>query len=197
VSYPSGWHYTDGTVKPIPVPIEETWHAMESLVDKNLAKSIAISNFQGSLTLDLLRYARIRPAVLQVEIHPYLVQPTLTQLAKEEGIAITAYSSFGPQSFRELQWKKAFDTPTLFEHPTIKEIAAKHGKTPAQVLLRWSTQRGLAVIPKSKSQHRLGENLDCCSFDLEEKEIESISALDKNLRFNNPSDYLGTLHIFA
>ncbi|KAA8910797.1 NADP-dependent oxidoreductase domain-containing protein [Sphaerosporella brunnea] len=196
-SYPSGWQFTDGTVKTVNAPIQQTWEAMESLVDLGLAKSIGISNFQGSLILDLLRYARIRPAVLQVELHPYLVQPILVQLANGEGIAVTAYSSFGPQSFLELEWKKAYDTPTLFEHPVVKEIAAKYGKTPAQVLLRWSTQRGIAVIPKSNSQHRLVENLDVCSFDMEEKELESISALDRNLRFNNPTDYLGTLHIFA
>jgi D-xylose reductase len=197
VSYPSGWQYTDGTVKPVNAPIQETWQAMEALVDAGLAKSIGISNFQGSLILDLLRYARIRPAVLQVEMHPYLVQQTLVKLAKSEGIAITAYSSFGPQSFLELEWKKAFDTPTLFKHPVIKDIAAKHGKSPAQVLLRWSTQRGIAVIPKSNSEKRMVENLSVNDFDMTEEEIESISGLDRGLRFNNPTDYLDTLHIFA
>ena len=72
---------------------------MEDLVGKKLARSIAISNFQGSLILDMLRYAKIRPAVLQIEHHPYLVQPTLLRLAKDEGIAVTAYSTFGPSSF--------------------------------------------------------------------------------------------------
>jgi diketogulonate reductase-like aldo/keto reductase len=161
---------------------------MEELVDAGLAKNIGISNFQGSLILDLLRYARIRPSTLQIEHHPYLVQSDLIHLAKSEGIAVTAYSSFGPQSFLELEWKKAFDTPTLFEHKTVTSIAEKHKKTPAQVLLRWATQRGLAVIPKSNNQERLLQNLDVTSFDLEEKEIESISALDRGLRFNNPFD---------
>ena len=188
VSYPSGWRTPDGSIKPIRVPIQETWQAMEELVDQGLVKNIGISNFQGALILDLLRYCRIRPATLQIEHHPYLVQPDLIHLAKSEGIAITGYSSFGPASFLELDWKKAFDTPALFENLTIITIAQKYSKTPAQVLLRWSTQRGLGVIPKSNSPDRLLENLDVTSFYLEESEIQAISGMDKNLRFNNPID---------
>jgi hypothetical protein len=101
---------------------------------------------------------------------------------------VTAYSSFGPLSFVELNMQKAKDAPMLFEHDVVKSIADSHGKTPAQVLLRWSTQRGVAVIPKSNNQSRLAQNLDVCSFDLKEDEIEKISALDKGLRFNNPTN---------
>jgi len=197
VSYPSGWQDLDGNVKPIRVPIQKTWEALENLYDQGLFRSIGVSNFQGGLLLDVLRYARIPPAVLQVELHPYLVQQSLVELAKENGIALTAYSSFGPQSFLELAFKNAEDTPTLFGHPVIKKIVDAHGKTPAQVLLRWSTQRGIAVVPKTNSKHRLPENLDVCSFDMTEDELQSISSLDRNLRFNNPRDYLGTLQIFA
>lgn len=198
VRYPPGWA-VDGKddVQLSNAPIQETWQAMEKLVAKGYAKSIGISNFQGSLILDLLRYAKIRPATLQIEHHPYLVQPTLLQLAKDEGIAVTAYSSFGPQSFVELGWDKAKDTPVLFEHSVISAAAKKHNKTPAQVLLRWATQRGISVIPKSNNQARLQQNLEVTSFDLDKSEIDAISALDRNLRFNNPTDYLGTLHIFA
>jgi len=188
--YPPGWTYSekDGDVQLSNATIQETWTAMESLVHEGLAKSIGISNFQGSLILDLLRYAKVRPAALQIEHHPYLVQPTLLQLAKSEGIAVTAYSSFGPQSFIELEWQKAKDTPVLFEHSLITAIAEKHKKTPAQILLRWATQRGLAVIPKSNNPKRLSQNLEVTGFDLEEKELESISGLDRHLRFNNPTD---------
>lgn len=161
---------------------------MEKLVDMGLAKNIGVSNFQGSLLMDVLRYARIRPAVLQVEHHPYLTQETLISLAKEEGIAVTAYSSFGPLSFVELDLKKATDTPLLFENDVIKNIAKKVGKTPAQVLLRWATQRGLAVIPKSNQPERLLQNLDVTGWNLEEEDIKSISGLDRNLRFNNPTE---------
>jgi D-xylose reductase len=75
---------------------------MEDLVQQGLAKSIGISNFNGQLILDLLRYAKVKPATLQIEHHPYLTQPGLIDLAKREDIAVTGYSSFGPQSFLEL-----------------------------------------------------------------------------------------------
>lgn len=217
VRYPPEWAY-DGKddIRLSNATIQETWTAMEGLVPKGLAKSIGISNFQGSLILDLLRHAKIRPATLQIEHHPYLVQKSLLKLAAAEGIVVTAYSSFGPQSFRELEWHSALDTPILFEHPNVVEIAKKHNKTPAQVLLRWATQRGLAVIPKSNNQGRLLQNLEVTNFDLEQSEIDTISGFDRNLRFNNPPDvsialppvnspnrlltdiqYLGTLYIFA
>ena len=107
VRYPPGWNY-DGksSVELSNATIQQTWTAMEQLVDDKITRSIGISNFQGSLILDLLRYARIRPATLQIEHHPYLVQPTLIRLAKEQGIAVTAYSTFGPASFLELGWQK-------------------------------------------------------------------------------------------
>lgn len=76
--------------------MHETWRAMEELVDEGLAKNIGLSNVQGSLLLDVLRYARIQPQVLQIEIHPYLTQQPLVKLAQLHGIAVTAYSSFGP-----------------------------------------------------------------------------------------------------
>lgn len=196
--YPPGWNGADGkSVELSNASIQETWTAMESLVEKKLVRSIGISNFQGSLILDLLRYAKIRPATLQIEHHPYLVQPTLIRLAKEQNIAVTAYSTFGPSSFLELGWQKAADTPLLFEHEVITSIAEKHNKSPAQIVLRWVTQRGIAIIPKSNTQSRLEENLSVTNFDLEEKELEKISALERGLRFNNPTDYLSTLHIFA
>ncbi|KAL2060030.1 hypothetical protein VTL71DRAFT_9852 [Oculimacula yallundae] len=198
VRYPPGWAF-DGKddYQLSNASIQETWTAMETVAEKGLAKSIGISNFQGSLILDLLRYAKIRPATLQIEHHPYLVQPTLLALAKEQNIAVTAYSSFGPQSFIELEWQKAKDTPVLFEHDVVTSIAGKVKKTPAQVLLRWATQRGLAVIPKSNNAERLKANLEVTEFDLAEEDVKAISALDRGLRFNNPTDYLGTLHIFA
>jgi diketogulonate reductase-like aldo/keto reductase len=76
--------------------MHETWHAMEELVDDGLAKNIGLSNVQGSLLLDVLRYARIPPQVLQIELHPYLTQEPLVKLAQLHGISVTAYSSFGP-----------------------------------------------------------------------------------------------------
>lgn len=94
VKYPSGWKNLKGEIAQGRTPIQETWRAMEDLVDIGLVRSIGISNFQGSLIMDLLRYARIRPAMLQVEIHPYLVQEGLVSLCQSENIVVTAYSSY-------------------------------------------------------------------------------------------------------
>lgn len=145
--------------------------------------------------LDTLRYARIPPAVLQIEHHPYLVQQPLLDLAKEYGLAVTAYCSFGPQSWVELNMH--LDTPSLLEHDVIGTIAKKHQKTPAQVLLRWATQRGLAVIPKSNSAERVASNFQSVDFDLADEDIKTISSLDKGSRFNDPSGMSLGLSIFA
>ena len=184
--YPPGFFYEDDKVEFSNASLEETYHAMEELYDEGLIKSIGVSNYNGALILDLMRYAKHTPQTLQIEHHPYLTQEPLLQLCKERGIAVTAYSSFGPQSFLELKMEKAENTGLLFENDTVKSIADKHSKTPAQVLLRWATQRGVAVIPKSNNQNRLAQNLDVCSFDLSDSEIKQISSLDQGLRFNNP-----------
>uniref|UniRef100_A0A8H7XLV7 NADP-dependent oxidoreductase domain-containing protein n=1 Tax=Psilocybe cubensis TaxID=181762 RepID=A0A8H7XLV7_PSICU len=196
-SYPSGWKNLQGKVVQSKATIQETWQAMENLVDLGLAKSIGVSNFQGALLMDLLRYARIRPSILQVEIHPYLTQEAIIEYAKSEGIAVTAYSSLGPASFIELEWDNAKQAVPLFVHPVTTAIAEKYRKTPAQVVLRWATQQGLCIIPKSTETKRLVENLESASFDLTDEERKQISSLNINLRFNNPPNYLGCLHIFA
>jgi D-xylose reductase len=184
--YPPGWAGADGKVTFSNATIQETWQAMESLVDKKLARSIGISNFSAQLIMDLLRHARIRPATLQIEHHPYLQQKQLIKYVQNEGIVITAYSSFGPLSFIELNMDSAHNTPTLFEHDVVKSAAEKHGKSTAQVLLRWATQRNIAVIPKSNNPARLAQNLDVTGWNLEESEIEAINGLDLGLRFNDP-----------
>jgi D-xylose reductase len=189
VRYPPSWTNAQGKIQHSKATIQETWTAMESLVDKKLARSIGVSNFSAQLLMDLLRYARIRPATLQIEHHPYLTQKTLVDYAQQEGLTVTAYSSFGPLSFIELQVEKAQDTPRLFDHDVITSLATKYNRTPAQVLLRWATQRNIAVIPKSNDPTRLAQNLQVTDFDLEAGEIDSISALNQHLRFNDPLNY--------
>lgn len=186
VRYPPSWANEAGKLELSNASIQETWTAMETLVDKKLARSIGVSNFSAQLLMDLLRYARVRPATLQIEHHPYLTQTRLVDYAQREGLTVTAYSSFGPLSFLELDLKHAQSTPLLFEHDVVKGIAEKHGRTPAQVLLRWATQRRIAVIPKSNDPTRLAQNLQVTDFELEGRELEAISALDKGLRFNDP-----------
>lgn len=184
--YPPGFTYDGKNVVPGNATIQETWTAMEKLVGNGLAKSIGISNFNAQLLMDLLRYAKIPPATLQIEHHPYLTQEGLVKYAQDQGITITAYSSFGPQSFIEMDMQKAKDTPLLMDNTVVKKIAKKHSKTPAQVLLRWATQRNVAVIPKSNNPGRLAQNLDVTGWDLEKSEIDDFGGLNQNLRFNDP-----------
>ncbi|KAF3051244.1 NAD(P)H-dependent D-xylose reductase (XR) [Didymella keratinophila] len=189
------------TVKPAKASNRETWESLKVAVDQGIARSIGVSNFQGQSLYDLFTYNRHPVSSLQIEHHPYLTQPGLVQLAQTHGIVVTAYSSFGPQSFLELPpafRERAAGLPSLFHSEVIKKIAAKHGKTPSQVLLRFATQRNIAVIPKSNNKDRLAQNLDVTSFDLSQEDIDAILVLDRGLRFNDPGFYLKDypLHIF-
>lgn len=189
VRYPPGWFY-DGKseVRWSKTTNQQTWEAMEMLVDGGLTRSIGISNYHAQGIYDLLKYARIRPATLQIELHPYLQQRNLVSLAKEEGIAITAYSSFGPTGFIELGMDRARNVAPLMEHDAITSMATKHNKTPAQVLLRWASQQGLAVIPKTSRPSVMIQNLDSTDFILDQQDMDRIAEMDLNLRFNQPTN---------
>lgn len=188
--YPPGFYCGDGdNFHYENVPLADTWKAMEGCAKSGKARSIGVSNFSSALIYDLLRSAEIKPAALQIEHHPYLQQPKLLEYVKSQGIAVTAYSSFGPQSFLELKSAKALNTPTLFQHDTIKSIADKHKRTPAQVLLRWASQRDIAIIPKSNNEDRLYQNLQVNDFNLTKEDFDAISKLDQGLRFNDPWDW--------
>lgn len=189
VRYPPGW-FVDGEkeIRWGKTTNRETWEAMEDLVGKGLARSIGISNFQAQMIYDLLINAKIRPATLQIELHPYLQQTELVRLAKNEGIQVTGYSTFGPQGFLELDMDRAKKATPLMEHDVFTSLAQKHKKTPAQILLRWATQRGIAVIPKSTTPDFMSENLACTSFELEQAEMDKIARLDLHLKFNQPTN---------
>lgn len=112
-------------------------------------------------------------------------QSRLVRWMQQQEIQVTAYSSFGPAAFDEMP--KIYENvkiQSLFQHPVITEIAKKHGKSAPQVLLKWSVDRGVAVIPKSVSEERMRENRDLFSWSLDEKDHEAIAGLNQNLRFN-------------
>ncbi|GMM36791.1 hypothetical protein DASC09_041160 [Saccharomycopsis crataegensis] len=185
--YPTGLYCGDGdNFHYEDVPIIETWRALEKIADEGKIKTLGISNFTGSLIQDLLRGARIKPSLLQIEHHAYLQQPRLIEYVQSAGINVVAYSTFGPASFIELNHPKVKEVGALFENATVVEVAKKHNVTPAQVLLRWTTQRGIAVIPKSSKPERLETNLKHEHFDLSEEELKQIAALDISYRFNDP-----------
>jgi D-xylose reductase len=186
--YPPGWLYDPSLehprMEPEDVRISETWGAMESLVDAGLVRHIGISNFGVSLIRDLLTYARIRPSVLQVESHPYLVQAKLRRYCQTERIVMTSFSPLGAGSYVPLGMASADDSALL--HPVIQHIARETGRTAAQVVLRWGVQRPTAVIPKSNSVARLRENIGIFDFSLASHQMAAIDALDRHHRFNDP-----------
>src|SRR4051812_18699665 len=186
--YPAGWfHDPDAPqprMKPARVPIAETWGAMEELLRAGLVKNIGVSNFGVSLLRDLLSYAKVPPAVLQVEMHPYLAQEKLVRFCREERIALTAFSPLGAPSYVPLGM--ATESDSVLNEKVVRDAAVAHKKTPAQVVLRWATQRGTAAIPKTTRPERLRENISIFDFELSKQEIDGISALDRNRRFNDP-----------
>ncbi len=186
--YPPGWFFDPQAEKPRmqseAVPIAETWGAMEELLQAGLVKHIGISNFCVSLIRDLLSYASVRPSVLQVESHPYLVQEQLLRYCRQEQLAYTAFSPLGAGSYVPLGMASASDS--VLEQTVVRELAQAHNKSPAQIVLRWGVQRGTAVIPKTSRPERLSENIDLFDFELSESEMQDISNLDRHQRFNDP-----------
>ncbi len=186
--YPPGWFDDVDAAEPKmaldTVPIAETWAAMEDLQEAGLVKNIGVCNFGTALLQDLLNYGNQSPSVLQVESHPYLTQDKLLRFCQAHSIAYTAFSPLGALSYHELDMADRSDS--LLEQPEIKAIAAAHGKTPAQVLLRWGVQRGTAVIPKTSKSERLGENIAIFDFELSAAQMATISGFDQHRRYNDP-----------
>lgn len=187
VKYPPGWTQPGKTqVTRARAPMHECWAAMEACVEAGLARNIGVSNFNAQLLMDLLSYCNIPPALLQIELHPYLQQQTYVKWVQKQGIAVTAYSSFGPASFAAGGLKHAKAAESLFDNPVIKEIAAKYNRPEAQVALRWSLERNVGVVPKSMSIERMKSNLDSLNWKMDEEDIQAINKLDMGLRFNDP-----------
>ncbi|KAI8136410.1 xylose reductase [Fennellomyces sp. T-0311] len=165
-------------------PLQDCYREMEKLVDEGLVRNIGISNFNVQLILDLLTYCKYKPAALQVELHPYLQQTRLVRWVQSHGIQVTAYSSFGPAAFDNFTAEGKKLGP-LLEHDTVKKIADKHDKSTGQVLLRWSVERPVAVIPKSAHVERMKSNHDLFTWSLDDEDRKAINAMDVNVRFNN------------
>lgn len=186
--YPPGWLYDPTAATPRmevdAVPISETWGAMEDLQRSGLCKHIGVSNFSTALIRDLLSYASIRPAVLQVESHPYLAQEKLLRYCNQEKIAFTAFSPLGAGSYVELGM--ATHSDSVLNEPIVTQLAEKYEKSTAQIVLRWAVQRGTAAIPKTSRIERLSENISLYDFALTDSEMAQIASLDRNQRYNDP-----------
>jgi D-xylose reductase len=200
VRYPPEWLFDptapDPRMRLAKVPLGETWTAMEALVTAGLVRNIGVCNYNCALLRDLLSYATIAPAVLQIELHPYLTQDRLVRYCHEAGIAVTGFSPLGPQSYLSLGMAKPEES--VLEQPAVRAAAQRHGKTPAQVVVRWGVQRGTAVVAKTSRSERLAENLALFDFELSTDEMAAISALNRNRRFNDPGVFCeAAFHTFC
>jgi diketogulonate reductase-like aldo/keto reductase len=161
--------YDDG------VTLDETWTAMESLVDEGLSRAIGLSDIDAEGTRKIVDGARIKPAVVEVESHPYHPQWDLHEYCTTEGIILLAFAPLGHAM-----------EPRLLDDPLVVSMARRFGKTPAQVLLAWGIQRGSAVLTSSVKPARIGENFDVTA--LPESAIREISELETRIRFNSVVD---------
>ena len=143
------------------------WRALEDLYDEGKLKAIGVSNFSSDRLVDIASFARIRPMVNQVETHPHNQQVEAAEWMKKYGVQHESWAPFGE------------GRNGLFTDATLAEIGAKHGKTAAQVMLRWQIQRGIVVIPKSTHKERMAENLDVFGFELSADDMAQIATLDK------------------
>ncbi|HFU7080972.1 TPA: aldo/keto reductase [Bacillus cereus] len=161
---------------PVEGKYKDTWRALETLYKEKRVRAIGVSNFQIHHLQDVMKDAEIKPMINQVEYHPRLTQKELQAFCKEQGIQMEAWSPL-------MQGQ-------LLDNETLQEIAEKHGKTTAQVILRWDLQNGVITIPKSTKEHRIIANADIFNFELTKEDMEKIDALNQNHRVGpNPDNF--------
>jgi diketogulonate reductase-like aldo/keto reductase len=155
----------------------QAYTALESLLADGKVRAIGVSNFMVEHLTALLDKATVVPAVNQIEVHPYFAQREVQTFGAEHGILTQAWSPIGGITF----YRDGEHTSTL-QDPVIGEIAKAHGKTPAQVMLRWHLQQGRSAIPKSTNPKRIAENFDVFDFELTTEQLAAINDLDTGRR---------------
>lgn len=163
----------------------ETWSAMEQVHDMGIAKSIGVSNYGIQHLIKTLAHARIKPAVNQIESNPLFQQMDIIDFCQKKGIAVTAYCPFGgparkPRDGQSEDFNRSAEEnkKSLWDNETIRRIAEKHGKTVSQILLKFHTSRGVAVIPKTVREERLVENSNIFDFDLDAEDLQNLASLE-------------------
>ena len=165
--------------QPVPADFDLTvgaYTALEKLLADGAVRAIGVSNFMPGHLTSLLEQVQVVPAVNQVEVHPYFSQPEVRAANAAHGVRTQAWSPIGGITAYQGTGARTFDDPA------IAAIAAAHGKTPAQVMLRWHLQQGRSAIPKSVLPERIAENFDVFDFELTAEQIAQIDALDSGLR---------------
>lgn len=157
------------------LPLAQTWNAMIEIQQKSFTRHIGVSNFNIPKINDLITETKIQPEVNQIELHPYFQQNELVDFCHKNRIIITAYSPLGGQRMSD-------KNIIIQEDTTIINIARKHNSTPAQIILAWNIQRGVAVIPKSVNKNRIIENFETLNIKLSKDDMQQITQLDRNLR---------------
>jgi diketogulonate reductase-like aldo/keto reductase len=179
--------------QPLPSAFDRTleaYRALETLLHDGKVRAIGVSNFMPEHLHRLLAETSVVPAVNQIEVHPFFQQTALQRLNAEHGILTQAWSPIGGiTSYRGAE-KRTFDDPTLLE------IAERHGKSAAQVMLRWHLEQGRSAIPKSTNPARIAENFDVFDFELTAEELAAIDELDTGVRGGPEPDTI-TLETFG
>jgi len=169
----------------------EAYRALETLIADGKVRAIGVSNFMVEHLTTLLDRCQVVPAVNQIEVHPYFAQRKVQEFAGAHGILTQAWSPIGGITF----YRDGSHGSTL-DDPVIGAIARAHGKSPAQVMLRWGLQEGRSVIPKSTKPARIAENIDVFDFELSAEEISAIDDLDTGRR-GGPEPSAITLQAFG
>jgi diketogulonate reductase-like aldo/keto reductase len=180
--------------QPLPSAFERTleaYRALETLLADEKVRAIGVSNFMVEHLTALLDRATVVPAVNQIECHPYFAQRQVQEFGAEHGIVTQAWSPIGGITF----YRDGSHGSTL-DDPVIGDIASGHGKTPAQVMLRWGLQHGRSVIPKSTKPSRIAENINVFDFELSADAMAAIDALDTGRRGGPEPDAI-TLETFG
>ncbi|MGM0837033.1 MAG: aldo/keto reductase [Bacillota bacterium] len=159
---------------PVEGKFKDTWRALETLYKEGRVKAIGVSNFQIHHLEELMKVAEIKPMVNQVEYHPRLTQHDLHAFCKEQGIQLEAWSPL-------MQGQ-------LLDNNELKEIANRHGKSVAQVILRWDIQNEVVTIPKSTKEHRIIENSSIFDFELTQEDMNRIDAFNQDHRVGPDPD---------
>jgi diketogulonate reductase-like aldo/keto reductase len=169
----------------------DAYRALETLLADGKVRAIGVSNFMVEHLTKLLDHSKVVPAVNQIEVHPYFAQREVQEFAVGHGILIQAWSPIGGITFY-----RGGSRGSTLDDPLIGAIARAHGKSPAQVMLRWGLQEGRSVIPKSTKPARIAENIDVFDFELSAEEITAIDGLDTGRR-GGPEPAAVTLEAFG